>query len=327
MSAVPDVLRQRPTWFAPPRLIPLPLLVLVAAATCAWFAVPDDLALLTRLLTLCLFTLSLYLVTGLGGIATLGHAVPFGGGAYVAGFAATRGLHDPILLLLTGAAAGLVLGVASGAVLLRARGLSQLVLSIALVQLAQEVANKAQAVTGGSDGLTGIEPGPVFGRFAFDLAGHTGYLLALAVVVLALAFALRLEGSPFGLTCRAIKADEGRVRAMGVRTAAVLLRLFAVSGTVAGVGGALAAISVGVVGLDSLGFEFSAEGVVMLVIGGMGGPAGAFLGTAAFVLVQHALAAASPYDWLTIIGLLLILTMRFLPGGLLSLPGRLRRAP
>ncbi|MGO7216325.1 branched-chain amino acid ABC transporter permease, partial [Rhizobium ruizarguesonis] len=71
-------------------------------------------------------------------------------------------------------------------VILRAHGLPQLVLSIALIYLFHEFANKASSWTGGSDGLSGISPDPLFGSFEFDLYGHTAYLYGVALLLIVL---------------------------------------------------------------------------------------------------------------------------------------------
>ena len=296
--------------------------VVAVIGLAAFYVFPDELGLLTRILSTTLFTLSLYLVTGLGGVATLGQAVLFGAGAYAAGYLATHGVADPFALLAAGGLGGAAAGVVCGMLMTRAQGLPQLVLSIAIVQLAQEAANKFQSVTGGSDGLTGIEPNPIGGMFAFDLYGHAAYLLSLGVLAVCLGAVVQMQRSAFGLTCQAIAADAGRMRAMGVRTDIALVKLYALAGVLAGFGGALAAISAGVVGLDSVSFELSANGLVMLVLGGLGTPWGALVGTVAFMVIEHEVAAASPYNWLIVVGLMLILVVRLLPGGLASMVRR-----
>lgn len=289
----------------------------------AYFIFPDDLALLTRIIAAALFVLSLALVTGVCGIATLGHAVMYGAGAYTAGYLCVRGLTDPIALVLAGAAAGACMGTLTGAVILRASGLPQLVLSIALVQLTQAAANKASDVTGGSDGLIGIAPAPVFGLVPFDLYGHAGYLFGLVLLVGVFALLRRLVQSPFGLLCRGIMQDRVRVAAMGVSIYPVLLRMYAISGAVAGTGGALIAIATGVVGLDSVSFEWSAQALVMLVLGGASSLYGALIGTVVFITFEHLVSAASPFHWLIMVGGLLIAVVLFLPDGLRSFPARI----
>ncbi len=278
---------------------------------------PTNLSFLTGLIALALLALSLDLVTGYGGVATLGHAALFGAGAYGAGIAAVHfGVADPLLLLLIGALAGALAGFVSGAVILRTHGLPQLVLSIAIVQLSVQIANQASAWTGGSDGLYGIDPAPLFGVFRFDLFGKTAFLLGLAVLVVVMFALRRLVRSPFGLLVRGIRQDPVRVAALGARVYPALLKLYVVSGLVAGLGGALAAVSTRVVGFDSLSFESSAEALVMVVLGGVGTLWGALVGTFVFLWFEHVVSAANPFHWLILVGLLLILVVLFAPKGL-----------
>ena len=278
---------------------------------------PDDLAFLTRLISITLLVLSLDLVTGYCGVATLGQAALFGVAAYAAGNACIAGLTNPFLLLLVGMLAGVIAGILSGLLIARFRGLQQLVLSIAFGQLVAALANKFTAWTGGSDGLSGITPAPVFGVFDFDLYGHAAYWLsvgALAVIMAALAAFVR---SPFSLTCEAIRDDDLRARMIGLAVYPRLVAMYAVSGAVAGVGGALSAITTGVVGLDSVSFERSAEALVMLVLGGAGHLWGALVGAILFQVFEHYVATSNPYNWLVLVGLMLMAIVIFAPGGLM----------
>jgi branched-chain amino acid transport system permease protein len=298
-------------------------LFVTAFGLVGFFCFPQDLALLRSMAIGALFAMSLDLVVGYCGVGTLGHAALFGAGAYAAGIANVHGLSDPLLLLGVGAMSGVAAAAVTGALILRTQGLPQLVLSIATVQLVSELANKASGVTGGSDGLSGIEPGKVFGQFGFDIYGKTGYLLSLGVLVLLLVLASSLVRSPFGLLCRGIKQDRVRVRAMGSEIFPPLLKMYLVSGAMAGVAGALAAVTTGVVGLDSLSFEKSAGVLVMLIIGGTGWLYGGVLGAAAFVALEHVVSAANPFHWMTIVGAVLISVVIFLPSGLRSLVERI----
>ncbi|WSH64220.1 branched-chain amino acid ABC transporter permease [Rhizobium ruizarguesonis] len=291
--------------------------VIIAIAAIGYFAFPDNLALLTRMITIALLVLSLDLVTGYCGVATLGHAALFGSGAYAAGIlSAHYGINDPLLMMLAGVAGGAVAGLLCGAIILRAHGLPQLVLSIALINLFHEFANKASSWTGGSDGLSGIAPDPVFGLFEFDLYGHTAFFFGMALLLIVFVLLRVLVRSPFGMLCRAIKQDPLRIRAMGASPKAALIRMYAISGAVAGVGGALNAISTQVVGLDSLSFTQSAEALVMLVLGGTGSLFGALSGTVIFMLFEDYVSAANPFHWLTMVGALLITVVLFAPKGL-----------
>ena len=293
------------------------VLVIAAVAIGLYFIFPSSLALLTRIVAIMLLVLSIDLVTGFAGVATLGHAALFGAGAYAAGIAAAKfGITDPLLMLAIGAIAGMVAGGLSSLVILRGHGLSQLVLSIAVVQLAHEGANKLSAWTGGSDGLSGIMPAPLFGLFRFDLWGRTAYVMAVVLLILVFLAVRMVVRSPFGMLCRGIKQDPLRVRAMGAPVYATLVQMYVISGAVAGLGGALSAIATKVVGLDSLSFNLSAEALVMLVLGGAGNLFGAMIGTLVFVWFEDLVSAINPFHWLTIVGALLICVVLFAPKGL-----------
>ncbi|MCL2716445.1 MAG: branched-chain amino acid ABC transporter permease [Alphaproteobacteria bacterium] len=305
-------------------------LVFAAAAAAGYFLFPDNLALLTQVVGIGFLVLSLDLVTGYCGVATLGHAALFGIAAYAVGAACARGLTDPIALLAVGMMAGSVAGLMSGALITRFQGLPQLVLSIAIGQLVEALAKKLQFLTGGSDGLSDFVPGRLFGIFAFDIYDRTAFLLSVGVFVITFVLLRRLADSPFGLMCRGIRDDPLRARMIGAAIWPRLVVMYGIAGAVAGLGGALSAMSTRVVGLDSVGFALSGEALVMLVFGGSGRLWGAVLGTVIFMWFKQLVAAHDPYNWILLVGILLILTVVFAPRGLsgliLSLRGFLARA-
>jgi len=293
------------------------VLAVAAAAAVLFVLLPTNLALLTRIVAVMLLVLSLDLVTGFAGVATLGHATVFGAGAYAAGILAAKfGIADPLLMLAIGAAAGALAGAVTSLVILRGHGLSQLVLSIAVASLAHEGANKLSAWTGGSDGLSGITPSALFGLFRFDLFGRTAFIMAVVLLLIVFIGLRVVVRSPFGMLCRAIKQDPVRVRAMGAPVYFTLVKMYAIAGAVAGLGGALSAVATRVVGLDSLSFTTSAEALVMLVLGGAGKLVGALVGTLVFVWLEDRISAINPFHWLTLIGVLLIAVVLFAPRGL-----------
>ena len=284
---------------APPWRLPA---IVAAAGTAAWFALPDQLGLLTRLFTTALLVLSLDLVVGVAGLATLGQAALFGTGAYAAGIFALRVMPDPLVGLAIGVAAGACVALASGAFLLRYRGFTLLMLTVAVAQILYSLASKARDWTGGDDGLSGFSPGPLLGRFAFDLEGRTAALYALTVLVLGLYVARRVVDSPFGLAVRGIHENRARMAALGTPVFTRLLAMYTLSGALAGAAGALSAQTNAIVGLDSLGFAVSAEALVMLVLGGVGRLSGAVIGAAVFTWLHHTAASINPYHWLFVIG-------------------------
>ncbi len=303
------------------RLRPIEALPWICALA-AFFALPDYLALGSQILVMILFALSLDLVLGYAGIVTLGHAAFFGTGAYLAGILAVRGWSEPISgLVLAGFVSG-GLGLATGAIVLRARRLSLLMLTLVVAEMLQEAANKLGWLTGGTDGLQGITIAPVLGRFAFDLYGRTAYLYALVVLFLAWWLARRIVHSPFGRSLTGLRESETRMQALGAPVFGRRLCVYAVAAALAGLAGALLTHTTQFVGLQALSFELSGTVLVMLILGGAGRLYGAFVGAPLYMIAQDQLAKEDPVYWLFWIGLLLVLSVLFAPGGALGLIDR-----
>ena len=277
---------------------------------------PGYLDLGTRMVVLALCAMSLDLLVGYCGLVTLGHAAFFGLGAYAAGIFALRVSPDPVFGLFAGGAAAAVLGVVSGAVLLRSRRLTLIMLSLATVLLVQEVANRMNWLTGGADGLQGIAMAPVLGRFAFDLYGRVAYVYAAVVLALGFLAFRSVIDSNFGLSLVGIRENEARMRAIGTPVDARLRTAFVISAGLAGIAGALQAQVAEFVSLNAVSVEFSGELLVMLILGGAGRRYGAFLGVPLYVFMQDYLAREDPTNWYLWIGLMLLVIVLFAPGGL-----------
>lgn len=291
----------------------VPLAIGVLGLTWFWL-LPDQLGLLTRLAFTALLVLSLDLVVGVAGLATLGHAAIFGVGAYAAGIFALRLSTDPLLGLVVGMLAGGVTACLSGLFLLRYQGFTFLMLTVAVAQIIQNLANKFRDWTGGDDGLSGFAMSPLFGRFAFDLEGKTAALYALGVLVLGYYMARRVVDSPFGLAVRGIHENRARMAALGTPVYRRLLLLYTLAGMLAGAAGAVNTQTNAIVGLDSLSFSLSAEVLVMLILGGAGRLHGALIGATIFTVLHHTAASINPYHWLFVIGLALMLVVLMPPG-------------
>jgi branched-chain amino acid transport system permease protein len=290
------------------------------AALAAFFLLPDYLSLGSRILIYILYALSLDLILGYAGIVTLGHSAYFGLGAYTAGLLGAKlGVTDPFLQLAAAAAAGGLLGLATGAVILRTRGLTLLMLTLAITSLCLEVANKATTITGGADGLSGVAVAPFFGRFSFDLFGKTAYLYSLAALVVGWWLVRRLIYSPFGASLAGIRENSARMNAIGAPVYARLVIVYTLSATIAGAAGALITQTNQFVGLNVLGFESSGELLVMLILGGIGRLYGAFVGPLFFLVAQDTLAKQFPEYWTLGIGALLISVVIFARGGILGI--------
>ncbi|MBI3452278.1 MAG: branched-chain amino acid ABC transporter permease [Rhodospirillales bacterium] len=290
-----------------------------AIAVAVYFAFPTYLPLGTEILIMVLFALSLDLILGYAGIVTLGHAAFFGVGAYTAGILAANGWSEPTSgLVAAGLMAGIV-GVVSGFIILRTHGVTLLMLTLAVVFMLHEAANKAGFITGGADGLQGMVVDPLFGAFRFDMFGRTAYLYALAVLFLAWLFARLLVHSPFGRSLTGIRENVTRMHAIGSPVHRRLVAIYAISAVLAGIAGGLLAQTTQAVALTVVTFERSGGILVMLILGGAGRLYGAFVGAPAFMLAQDTLAKSDPVYWLFWIGLMLVLVVMFARGGILGL--------
>lgn len=299
-------------------------LVLAALALFPLVA-PGYLDLGTRMVILALCAMSLDLLVGYCGLVMLGHAAFFGVGAYAAGIFALRGWNEPLVGLVVGAAAGALLALASGAVLLRTRRLTLIVLSLATVLVVQEAANEMPWLTGGADGLQGIAMGPVAGMFAFDLLGRVSYVYAALVLALSFLVFRTVIDSTYGQSLIGIRENEARMHAIGAPVDARLRTAFVISATLAGLAGALQAQVAEFVALNAVSVEFSGEILVMLILGGAGRRYGALVGAPLYVFMQDYLAREDPTNWYLWVGLMLLAIVFFAPGGLTAWIGNLAR--
>jgi branched-chain amino acid transport system permease protein len=296
---------------------PTELLFWVALGS-IFFIFPTNLVFASQILITGLFALSLDLLLGYGGIVTLGHAAFFGLGAYTAGLLAVHGWHEPLSGLL---AAGLVAGVVgylTSFFLLRGGEMTRLMITLGIGLLLYEIANSASAITGGVDGLQGIEIDRVFNAFSFDLYGKTSYLYVLGVSFVLFAITRSMMYSPYGLALRSFRDNSTRALAIGIPVNAILTNIYTYSAVVAGIAGALLTQSTQFVSLDVLSFERSAELLVMLIIGGTARMYGGFVGAAVFMLAQDQLSNINPQYWNFWLGVLLVVMTLYLRGGILG---------
>jgi len=293
------------------------------AAIGAYYALPDYLPLLSAIAIAALFALSLDLIVGYAGVVTLGHAAFFGFGAYAAGILAQQGYGDPILGLIVAMLAAGLLGLATAPLVLRAGDLAGLMVTLGLSLMLYEAANKLHWLTGGADGLQGMEVAPVLGLYRFDMFGRTAYLYALAVLFVLFLLARLITASPFGLSLRGIRGNGRRAAALGVPVKWRLGVAYGIAAAYAGAAGAVMAQTTQFVSLDALSFQRSAEGLLMLVLGGLGSLNGALLGAAAFTVAHHALSEASPLFWQFWLGIALVALALAGRGGLIGLLARI----
>jgi branched-chain amino acid transport system permease protein len=285
----------------------LPEVLFWLAALAALVLLPDQHLILNEIAILALFALSLDLILGYAGIVSLGHAAFFGLGAYVAGLLTIHAAGEPLLGLVAAAAAGAVLGFATGFLVLRGSDLTRLMVTLGISLLLFEIANRAAWLTGGADGLNGMMVGPILGWFEFDLYGTTAYAYSLVVLFLLFLFARRVVHSPFGLSLKAIRDNRLRAAAVGVPVARRLVGIYTLSAAYAAIAGALLAQTTQFVSLDVFDFHRSADVLLVLVIGGAGYLYGGPIGAVLFRFLQDWISGLTPQYWSFWLGAFLVL--------------------
>jgi branched-chain amino acid transport system permease protein len=279
---------------------------------------PSYLVLASQIAITALFVLSLDLILGFCGIVSLGHAAYFGVGAYTAGLLSKYGWGEPLTgLIAAGIAAGLF-GYLTSFIIARFRHLALIMITLGIGLVLQEVANSAGWLTGGFDGLQGIHTWPLFGKIRFDLYGYTAYSYALAGLFLVFLVARRLIHSPFGLALRGIRENGLRMPAIGASVHAHIQTIYTIAAIIAGIAGALLAETTETVSLEALGFQRSADVLVMLILGGTGRLYGGLIGAAVYMVARDQFSGINPQYWYFWIGLLLISVVMLLPNGILG---------
>jgi branched-chain amino acid transport system permease protein len=206
-----------------------------------------------------------------------------------------------------------------------------LMVTLAFGVLVFEAAHKATKITGGDDGLSGIQFAPILGTFEWRLGGATSYLYVLAWLVVVFLLMKRVASSPFGVMLQGIRENPARMRLIGNRVLPHLTLAYVISGAVAGAAGSLFTQANAFVGLGVLALDTSVDVLVMLVLGGIGSLYGALLGAPAYMLLKHFSSQWNPFYWMLIIGVLLIAVVLLGKGGLVGMAQaatrKLRRRP
>jgi branched-chain amino acid transport system permease protein len=276
------------------------------ALACA-FLFPSRYLIMTDIVRLALFALSLDLILGYAGIVSLGHAAFFGVGAYCAGLLALHGIvTEPVAALVLAGLAATVVGFVTSFLVIRGVDLTRLMVTLGIALLLEALGERFSNITGGTDGLQGIEMAPVLGLFSFDMFGKVGFFYALAVLFVLFLVARRIVHSPFGLSLRAIKNNPLRAAAVGVPVNRRLIAVYTLASFYAGIAGALFAQTTQLASLDVFAFDRSADLMLVLVIGGTGYLYGGLIGAVVFKMFQELFQIITPQYWLFWIGLVLV---------------------
>ncbi len=310
--------------------LPKSLQITLAVAVLALMAFPlvgSDFykEMVTRMMIVAIFAMSLDLLQGVTGLVSLGHAAYFGLAGYALAFLTPQGEAVSLwwtlpLAVLVSSLAALVIGF----FVVRTHGIYFIMVTMAFAQMVYFLFfdNK---MLGGSDGLyINFKPSAQLGTlqlFDLDNKNHF-YYVTLALMLLAYWFLRYLLHSRIGRSLAGIRINEHRMRAMGYRTFRYKLGAFTLAGGLAGLAGYLHGAQSGFVNPELMGFHMSASTIMMLVLGGMGNFAGAIVGAFSFELLLS-LFKDLPNDWgkhwQLWMGTFIVLVVMFAPRGLMGL--------
>ena len=305
------------------------ILVVVAALAAIAIIVPNTnsfvLLLCTRALAFAILVMSLDILLGYTGLASLGHAAYLGVGAYLTAILATRyqfGLgYDFWLVVVFGILLGAALAAVFGLLAIRATGVYFLMITLALGQCVWGLAYRWNSLTNGDNGIN-LRQRPKFG---LDLANEvTFFYLVFGFFAVSLLLLYVLVRSPFGLSLAGIRERELRMRILGYNTWLHKYVAFIIAGAFGGLSGVLWAHTAGIVSPVNVELAFSVDALLMAVLGGSGTLVGGVIGAFIVFGLREYLSTLVPW-WQYVLGAVYVLTILYLPTGLMGIPERIRQ--
>lgn len=260
------------------------------------------------------------------GLVSFGQGLFFAAGAYSVGFAMKHfGLRDGLLATALGTLAGLGLAALTGPLLARFRGIFFAMLTLSFSMILYGLLLKFYWITGGTDGLRITPPAFLGQALPEDRLGQALYLYTLACTATMVALVFRYWGSPLGYAVRAIRDNEVRVEYMGLSVSRALYFTYLLVGAMAGMGGALGALSVGHIVPELAYWTTSGEFVFIALLGGTQSALAPFAGSILFEFLRTYAYKYAPYTWQMTLGLVMLAIVLFMPGGLWSLVSSVSR--
>ena len=274
-------------------------------------------ALAVNILIYGLYALGFNLLFGYLGLLSFGHAALFGGGAYLCGIALVHFGVPWFVAIGFGVVGGAAIALVIGLLAIRTRGIYFSMVTLALAQCFYYLFYQASNWTGGENGLRGVNVKVInlFGLKLDFVHPLTRYYVVAAFVILALYLLSRILASPFGATIEAIRENEARAQACGYNVAATRLLTFVLSGGFCGLAGALQAIHLSIVPIETMHYETSGLAVMMCLLGGMGTFFGPFIGAAVFLLLEN-LVSVWTIHWQLVVGAVFMICVLFFPRGI-----------
>ena len=274
-------------------------------------------ALAVNILVFGLYALGFNILFGYTGLLSFGHAAFLGAGAYGCGIAIVSYKIGWFGAIVIGTVFATLLAVVMGYLAIRTRGIYFAMVTLALSMCVYYAFYQAQSLTGGENGLRGInlQTISVFGWQLPFINPTVKYYVILAFVAVAIWLFSRILASPFGAVLEAIRENEERAKACGYDVQRTKLVAFVISGAFCGLAGALSAIHLSIVPIETVHYVKSGEAVMMALLGGMGTFFGPFVGAAAFLLIEDILALLTTH-WQLFVGLIFMFFVLFFPRGI-----------
>jgi len=284
-----------------------------------------ELQLLSKIMLMAIFAMSLDLLVGFTGLVSLGHAAFFGLGGYLLWFLSPQYAATNLWLSLVEVVAiAAVTALLIGSLVLRSSGVYFIMVTLAFAQMFFYYTTGAKWL-GGSDGAyIYVRPSAaIFDWVPFNLANYVQFYYVALVLMIGVFLLLRMIlRSLFGRAIQGVKSNENRLRSLGFPTFRYKLASFVIAGTVASLAGYFSAAQFGFVNPELFGWKLSGEVLMMVILGGMGTLYGPILGAFVLVLVETELAGMTKH-WLLPMGLFVILAVLFLPRGIAGMRLRL----
>jgi branched-chain amino acid transport system permease protein len=250
-------------------------------------------------------------------LVTFGHAMFYAVGAYAVGFSVKwLGFHDMLVLLALGALLGAGMAALVGLVMARYREVFFAMLNLAFSMMLYGVLLKLYWLTGGTDGL-GVGVPTFFGYApARDHLRDFLYYTTLGVTALVIWVIFRFLASPLGFYLRAMGDNEIRIEYSGESARHVLYVTYVVSGALGGLGGVLAAFTVGHIVPEYSFWIQSGDFVFVALLGGYASVLGPLIGSIAFEFIRTYASKYFPNEWQMTLGIIMLAIILFRPGGL-----------
>jgi branched-chain amino acid transport system permease protein len=288
------------------------LLCMIVAVAGPWLVSDFWVFVFIEILVFGLYAVSFNLLLGYAGMLAFGHAVFFGIGAYALAILMKKAALGPLSAALLAPWVAAIAGVVIGYFCIRLSGIYLGMLTFAFQMLVYTVVLKSYDLTGGDDGLSGIN------STGFAASPQGFYYVTLVVVTGALALLWRITRSPFGLALQAQRGNARRSAALGMDVSLHKWLTFVIAAFLAGLAGALFALANHNVFPGWINWTASATPIVMTILGGMHSFVGPIVGSIIYVLMQTWLTGLTEY-WALFLGITIILLVILLPNGVMGL--------